>query len=127
MDEDIPDYTADEFLDQLCWMWARDGERFYPPEQTARECMEGAEIDVGTPEWNQAFNREYGEHSRAYIEATMKFEDALHWGFDPIERAAREHRDLMERATVKIDPIDWSFLGDREEKINSLVARLDNE
>jgi len=31
---------SDDFIQWLCWMWAQDGERFYPPDETAEECTE---------------------------------------------------------------------------------------
>lgn len=129
MSEDKPDNTADEFLNWLCWMWAQDGERFYPPKETAAECIENVKenyedhyddlkLDLKLVE---AYQWEVGQHSRAYTEAVSKFRDAHDWGFSPMERAAREHRDLMERADGEVDPIDWSWLGDRDEFIDGLV------
>lgn len=114
MDEDTPDYTADEFLDWLCWMWATDGERFYPPERTAEKCVESVSEEYGeeSAEYHEALQWETGQHARAYSTATMRFKDMNSWGFDPVERAAREHRDLMERSDGKVDPIDWSWWTD---------------
>jgi len=120
MSEDKPDNTMDEFLNWLCWMWAQDGERFYPPEQTAKECIddvrenyEAAYDDLELKiQLLGAFEWEKGQHARAYTEAVSKFRDASHWGFDPIERA--------------VDPIDWSWLGDRDEFIDGLVKLPDD-
>lgn len=127
------DYSADEFLDWLCWMWAMSGERFYPPDETAKECIEAVREnyeenysgDELERELERAYEWEKGQHSRAYTEAVDKFRDAANWGFDPIERAAREHRNLMEEAGGEIDPIDWSWLGDREQFIESLIKLPD--
>lgn len=129
MSEDKPDNTADEFLNWLCWMWAQDGERFYPPKRTAEQCVENIfdEVEPDSAEYKEALSWEVGQHSRAYTEAVSKFRDAHHWGFNPMERAAREHRDLMKRADGEVDPIDWSWLGDRDEFIDGLVKLPDDD
>lgn len=135
MNEDKPDNTADEFLNWLCWMWATSGDRFYPPDETADECIEGV-IENYEERYDgfllslkllEAREWERGQHARAYTEAVSRFKDAHHWGFSPMERAAREHRDLMERADGEVDPIDWSWLGDRDEFIDGLVKLPDDD
>lgn len=117
MSDSDHDYSAEEFLDWLCWMWAQDGERFYPPDETAAECV-GAVYENYADEYDgarlryeivKAYQWEKGQHSRAYMEAYDKFQDLENWGFDPVERAAREHRDLMERADGEVPPLDWSW------------------
>jgi hypothetical protein len=107
---------ADEFLDWLCWELAHSGERFYPPEETAQECVqsvehlyeekyEGDELDL---QLAGAFEWEKGQHSRALMEAREKFESAEQRGLNPVERAAREHRELMKKSEG-MEPLDWSW------------------
>lgn len=91
-------------------MWAEDGERFYPPKETAWECVEHQmEQYEDALALIRAYEWEYGQHSRACGEAHAKFKDLESWGFDPVELAAREHRDLMEDANGKVEPLDWSW------------------
>lgn len=126
MSDDNPD--PDEFVSWLCWMWAQDGERFYPPDETAMECLEAlSDDDTNAIEHDVMYEREYAEHCRAYTEAVSKFRDASMWGFDPIERAAREHRDLLNRAehAEEIGPIDWTWLGDHKTFVNSMVPNVE--
>ena len=52
---------------------------------------------------------ELGQHSRAVLHAREHFRHANNRGFDPVERAARYHRDLMQEAEKPLDPIDWSW------------------
>jgi len=129
------DHTADEFLSWLCWTWATDGQRFYPPEETADECVEAVrenyeknyEGEKLETELLKATSWEKGQHSRAYTEAVSKFRDAANWGFDPIERAAREQHDLRQRSEDYDEEIDWSWLGDRDEFIESLINIPDEQ
>jgi hypothetical protein len=108
----------DDLVQWLCWMWAEDGERFYPPTETAWECVEH-QMEQYEDKYDddtmlalaliRAYEWEYGQHSRACSEAHAKFSDLESWGFDPVELAAREHRDLMEQANGEVEPLDWSW------------------
>ena len=101
-DEQNPD--AEDVLDWLCWMWATDGERFYPPDETAEACVEGVD-EAGDGEklaWEE------GYHSRAYIEAVDRFEALEARGVDPVGRAERHIEDAQER-DLDLPDIDWSW------------------
>jgi len=93
MTQSSEEYTPEEVLDWLCWMWAQDGERFY-----SFECSEKDDDRL-----NKAIKLN---------EARSKFRDIEMWGFDPVETAAREHRDLMEREN-DVTPMDWSWWYDK--------------
>ena len=99
-----PDETPDELLDWLCWMWALDGDRFYPPKETAAEC---AEHNKGADETGLAW--EEGYHARAYSEAVERFDDLEVRGFDPRKRTERYIERAEERGD-NLDPIDWEWL-----------------
>jgi len=95
------DSEAGDLLDWLCWMWAQEGERFYPPDETAQEMAIGRgdvtdEFDCGML---------YGTHTRAYTTAVERFMDLENRGFDPRERA--EHH--IEDSDLDLPPTDWSW------------------
>lgn len=103
MSEQEPD--ADEMLDWLCWVWATDGERFYPPDETAKECVEAVEKEGDS----EALAWEEGYHSRAYVDAVERFDDLETRGFDPKARAERHIREARDR-DLDLPAIDWSWL-----------------
>jgi hypothetical protein len=101
--------TPDELLDWLCWSLAMKADRFYPPDKTARECMNSVNGQYDTDmEINMALEWERGSHYRAVTSAEWYLNKIDDHGFNPVERAAREHRELMEKSD-DIDPIDWSW------------------
>jgi len=114
---------SNEFLNWLCWVWAQDGERFYPPDETAEACVANVRENYAEKysnirldmELERAYQWEVGQHSRAYEEAVMKFKHAHNRDIDPVERAAREHRELMED-NESLEPIDWTWLTERRSK-----------
>lgn len=112
---DEPTYTAEEFLDWLCWSRAMDGERFYPPDETAAECIEHfEESDSEIVEVTErSRGREYGSHARAYMDAVDFFEDAENWGFDPKARAERYIEEAREDGS-DLPEIDWAWWEDRQ-------------
>lgn len=75
----------DDLLNWLCWSWATDGERFYPPDETVHECVKN--IEKADDETAQAW--EEGYHARAYADAVERFEDLEARGFDPVERTKK--------------------------------------
>jgi hypothetical protein len=103
--------STDDFLNWLCWSWGMDGDQFYPPKETAQTCMDSLPDDLYNhgEEYEHARGWEVGQHSRAVVEAQDKFRAAENHGIDPVERAAREHRELMKRADDNLPPIDWSW------------------
>lgn len=89
-----------EIIDWLCWKFAKEGERFYPPEQTAEECAEGwVETEYGK-------GAEFGKHSRAWTTAVEFFDDLRFRGFDPIKRAIKYEEENIR----KEDYITWDWL-----------------
>lgn len=113
------DYSADEFLDWLCWMFATEGERFYPPKETAWECVEAL---MGTFEDTyeddtelmlkvlESYHWEEGQHGRAWMTATMFFDDAYRWGFDPVMRTERHIEEAREDGLDDLPDVDWEWL-----------------
>jgi hypothetical protein len=124
---DEPDPNPEEFVNWLCWMWAQDGERFYPPEETARECTEEWVEGDESLDKQRVYLKEYGQHARAYSEAVSKFRDAKRRGFNPVECAAREQHKLRQQSDEYNESLDWSWLKDGETYIDSLAATFDNE
>lgn len=99
--------TTDGLLDWLCWIWAGDGERFYPPDETARECME--EIYGEMEEWpHEKYGIEKGQHSRAYNTAVGRYHDLEQRGFDPRGRAEREIRRARANG-LDLPELDWTW------------------
>lgn len=84
------DYTPEEVLNWLCWMWALKGERFYSAKKSSN-----------FPEKSETDGVKLNE-------ARAKFRDMKRWGLDPVEGAAREHRDVMDGEN-DVSPIDWSW------------------
>lgn len=104
--------TPDEFLDWLCWSTALDGERFFPPRETAGECMDGVGHvyeDNDDMVWEEGLAWEVGQHARAWSDAVELFVSMQRRGFDPVERAeryiTRAHRDGQD-----LSDIGWSWL-----------------
>lgn len=98
------DQNVEELVNWLCWSWATDGERFYPPDETARECVDEVE-KTGD---NTARAWEEGYHSRAYTEAVERFEDLKARGFDPVERTERHLEEARNRG-LDLPDIDWEW------------------
>jgi len=106
--QDTSDGSADdslsELLDWLCWSWATTGERFYPPDETAKECVESIDSDDGSGEraWEE------GYHSYAYNEAVDRFNDLKSAGYDPVRRAER-HIEEARKDDLDLPDIDWEW------------------
>lgn len=104
--------TPDELLDWLCWCFAMDGERFYPPDETAEECLEAFEGNDGDFDVDERRRGvEHGQHSRAYMTAVMFFEDLENWGYDPKARAEREIETSKDDG-LELPDIDWEWYDD---------------
>lgn len=101
-DED-PERTPDEMLDWVCWELATDGERFYPPDETAEECIDALGI---TDESDRGWER--GQHLAKYSKARTLFKMLDGMGFDPKARAQREAENTPDG--VDLPPIDWAWL-----------------
>lgn len=117
IDEDT-DKSADEMLDWFCWSYATLGERFYPPEETAAECVEAlSENHLGSGETDEmtvwkyhgAYNYEEGQHYRVLLEANEFYRDMETFGFDPKGRAKREVHRARENGldNVAMPSFDW--------------------
>lgn len=82
------------------------GERFYPYDETAAECIDVFEEadDVEVTEFSRG--QEYGKHGRAWSEAVEIFDMLFMHGYDPVERTERyvDENDLPE--------LDWSWYDD---------------
>lgn len=109
LDKEDTTCSTDEFLDWYCWCVATTGERFYPPSETADECIEWCrdEDDAEVTEYSEGV--EHGQHGRAYGDAVEFFTDMKYRGFDPVMRAERE----IERARnddLDLPDMDWEWL-----------------
>ena len=110
MNED-PTKGADEMLDWLCWCFADSAERFYPPDETAEECIEELPDDKyeeGSIEEAEARGWERGEHTRAVLEADSFYRKLERCGYDPKARAEREIKRAREQG-LNLPDIDWSW------------------
>lgn len=94
----------DELVDWLCWVWATDGERFYPPDETADECSAA----IAHPD-DEPLAWERGYHARAYGEAVERFADLEASGVDPVERAERYIEAARARG-LDLPSIEWRWL-----------------
>lgn len=109
--ESDTDTDLDELLNWLCWTHATTGERFYPPDETARECIDALSNETDSPRHEKKYAQEYGQHGRAWGDAIEFFDDLYGHGLDPVYRAnyyveqARAEGDDLSR-------IDWAWLED---------------
>lgn len=108
LNEEDRGVTVNEMLDWICWSVATTGERFFPPRETAEECISTfesrGEVDMDA----LARGKEHGQHSRAWCDATILFNDMKSRGFDPRGRAERE----IERSRAEglnLSDIDWEW------------------
>ena len=111
-DKELPE---GELLDYLCWKYATDGERFFPPGETADECMESLPDDTyedDSLEEAEARGWEHGQHSRAWTEAVQFFDDLERRGYDPVARAEREIKRSREQGLQDLPDIDLSWYND---------------
>jgi len=106
------DRSPDEILDWLCWVWATEAERFYPPEESAEECIEQWDVDDVD---ERSRGEEYGYHTAMFWTAQTRFEDLRTFGLNPKERAKREIERSREQG-FELEDIDWSWLGDDDEQ-----------
>lgn len=123
MESENPTTSDSEMLDWLCWRFAVDAERFFPPDETAQECVEQFDYEDGSLEKAEAVGWEKGQHSRAWTEAVEFFHDLEMRGHDPKERAEREIERSRED-DLDLPEIDWSWyeasgrVGEEEEEKN---------
>lgn len=81
----------ERFVDYMCWYFAGNGERFYPPNETAEKCVESLHGAPGIEEDREKLlAMEKAEHARAYENAVVFFEIVERRGDDPVFRACRE-------------------------------------
>jgi hypothetical protein len=113
-----PIVSEEELIDWLCWMWAVDGQEFYPVEETAQECMNTVRDKYeDSMKLENVRGWEEGYHERAVEEATIRLHDLEQRGFDPVERAAREQREVMKRSDGEYIGLDWTwYYGERDEE-----------
>lgn len=97
--------TADELLDWLSWSYAQDGQRFWPPDDTAGECVENFDLNPDSFEAGV----EHGKHCRAWLDATEFMNQLEKRGADPMERAAREQRALYKHSDTEQTALDWTW------------------
>lgn len=101
MSDDKPE--AREVLKAMCWELATEGDRFFPPDETAEECINQWEDAPG--EVDDHFRGvEHGQHSRAWTMATYYFSQIEKTGYDPkaLAKEYAEDRGLPE--------LDWGWL-----------------
>lgn len=107
--------TPGRYLDFLCWSLAMDAADFYPPKETAAECMGALPDDrytAGTVEEAEAFGWEYGQHSRVVAEAANRFKEMEERGLDPRGRAEREVERSREEG-LDVADLDWAWYEER--------------
>lgn len=99
--------TPDEALDYLCWTWATQGERFYPPRETAEECVDALLEESDTQQYKEEALKEEGQHMRAFTDALDNFRTLERIGYDPKARAER----YAEQSPNDISIDSWDWLG----------------
>jgi hypothetical protein len=114
-------YTPDELLNWLCWERALTGELFYPPDESAQECLEAVE---GVTDYRRGW--EEGYHARSYSEAVQFYRDLEARGHDPVDRANRGIEQARARG-LDLDPIDWTWLESAEDDTIDEVNRDDHD
>ena len=90
---------AEETLQWLCWCYATSAERFYPPKESAKQCLEGFDVDSDFER-----GKHHGTHIRALNEADDFFRKLELCGFDPQAMAERECK-----TNQRLPEIDWSW------------------
>jgi len=111
--EESTSQTTDMTLDWLCWERATSGERFYPPEETAVECVEaltGSDEDVEHAEFDPSLDKEVGQHQRAWLEAVEFFDSLQARGYDPVARVERHIAYSRIIRDLDLPRIDWEWL-----------------
>lgn len=127
----MSDMTNDELLDRLCWLHASDAERFFPPDETADECIEHFEeaMEEGITSETQTFDgdeyvsydneakirvtdksrgSEYGAHGRALNNAVRFFKELENAGLDPKARAERYNKESIPE-DEEVPDLDWTW------------------
>lgn len=104
---------ADEFLTWYCWERAVTAAGFYPPEESAENCLEQFE------EWDEKDKiAEEATHHRALTECWEFFSSAEARGIDPKARADQYVAKRQEEG-VDLPEIDWTWyhetIGDSDE------------
>lgn len=113
--------NTDELLDWLCWERATTGERFFPPRETANECLDELCGDLRGEEYEYAHGKEYGQHGRAWVEAVEFFHRLQGEGYDPVERAERHIRE----SDLDLPGIDWEWLRESRAKAPEAVEGVE--
>lgn len=108
--------NAERHLDFILWKAADNGQRFYPPKETAWDCFEAYipnyeerfDDPLLTFKLFLAYHWELGQHSRSVLDAMNRIEQAEKINLNPIERIARRHREMMKEGMVN-EPLDWTW------------------
>lgn len=103
MDEIQPSNSPDELVTFMCWFMATQGERFFEPDETAKECIDSLDLE---DEVLQGI--EHGKHQRAWLDAVEFFEQLEAYGYDPKYRA----NYYIEAASDDLPAIDWRWWGE---------------
>lgn len=107
IDETDRDRSPDELLDWLCWENAMTAERFYPPDETAAQCIGDVESDEN-PVSDREIGSEEGYHRASWLSAVAFFEDLERLGYDPRARTEREIENAADRG-LDISTPDWTW------------------
>lgn len=99
-----------EVLEKIALDLALTAQNFFPPKETAENCMHGDEEYYGSVErYNYVLGVENGEHSRAVTEASFVYEKMYEAGYDPVELAENELQRTRDEG-LDLDDVDWSWL-----------------
>lgn len=98
-----------ELVTKLCWLKAKDGERFFDPVITAMECVQTfieSNADYNDGQLERMLYKEYGVHAEQWLIAVDFFEMLNTYGFDPVYRAESY------AAQNDLEPVDWGWLNE---------------
>lgn len=87
----------EEAMDRLCWLLVSTRNRFYPPDETAEECIESMVEDANSPEKPDCYSEpdprtcgnEHGYHNGMFVSRNMFMEQLYGYGINVLGRANR--------------------------------------
>lgn len=93
------DKLDERALDRLCWLLVSTRNRFYPPDETAEECIEHFE-----EESDETRGHEHGYHAGMFTARNMFMEQLYGYGINVLARANRyTHSNRLHGMEFRLD------------------------